>query len=99
MAIMTKSIQLSVPEWQELKNILSKEHPPSVLLLREKMKTKLGFVPRLHHWNEEHTDKHGRDASKYFRAVMLDFYSEKRYTWFLMKYSDFINSSEHYGKL
>ena len=92
---MAKSIQLTKKEWQTLYDHLRDEHPASVMLLRSKMKQRLGFVDRLHRWNEPYTDRHGREQSKFHQVVMLDFYSDAKHTWFLLKYSDFINELEN----
>jgi hypothetical protein len=49
------------------------------------MKQRLGFVPREHKdWDEE-------NHRWRMNCVMLDFYSEKHRTMFLMKYADVIN--------
>jgi hypothetical protein len=48
------------------------------------MKRKLGFVERVH----KDWDKENQRWRK--NCVMLDFYSEQKRTWFLMKYSDYI---------
>ena len=88
---MAKSIQLTLDQWSRLREQLKDDYTPSVVLLRSKMKDTLGFIPRRHQWTEPGTDKHGNPQDKFYRVIMLDFYSEKRCTWFLMKYGDFIH--------
>ena len=90
---MSKPIELSHKQWETLRQKLKEDYPLSVMLLRNKMQAKLGFVPR------EYTDW-DKDMGKYggYRknCVMLDFYSEKKRTFFIMKYSDYIQ--EEYVK-
>lgn len=86
---MVKSIQLTTKQWTRLKERLSEEYPPSVMMIRGVMKLKLGFVTRTHRWVEQVEWKHGQKDQQ-FTAIMLDFYSEKKHTWFLMKYGDYI---------
>ena len=92
---MTKAITLSQHDWRILRETLEEEYTPSVLLIRSKMKRVLGFVARRHRMIEELKDKHGNDNSRAHYSIRLDFYSEKKYTWFLLKYSDFINELEN----
>jgi hypothetical protein len=78
---MVKAIRMTRREWWNLKDQLLKEYPPSVILSRDKMKRVLGFTHRSYNdWNTE---------ARHF--VHLDFFSEKKHTLFLLKYSDFIN--------
>lgn len=82
---MTKPIELSHKQWDDLLTRLRKDHPPSVTLLTHKMKSKLGFTNRTYKdWDEE-------NHCWRMNCVMLDFYSEKHRTLFLMKYADVIN--------
>jgi len=92
---MTKAISLSQHEWNILRAKLEEENPRSVFMIRSKMKRVLGFVPRKHRIIENQKDKHGNDITRAYYSVRLDFYSEKKYTWFLLKYSDFINELEN----
>lgn len=92
---MANHITLTVNEWKRLQLKLKEDYSPSVLLIRGVMKLKLGFVVRYHSWNEEYYDRHQRPNSRRHTVVMLDFYNEPKKTWFLLKYSDFINELEH----
>jgi hypothetical protein len=84
---MSKPIELSRGQWHRLKEQLTKDYPPSVMLLRTKMQSKLGFVDREYkHWD----DNMGKYGGWRKNCIMLDFYSEKKRTFFLMKYSDYI---------
>jgi hypothetical protein len=88
---MTKPIEISAKKYQRLLEQLKKDYPPSVTLLRNKMKDKLGFVPREYKdWNDT-IGKHGGWRKN---CIMLDFYSEKKRTWFIMKYSEFLTKEK-----
>jgi len=84
---MSKPIELSHKQWAKLYEQLTKDYPPSVMLLRTKMKSKLGFVDREYKDWDNSMGKYGGYRKN---CVMLDFYSEKKRTFFLMKYSDYI---------
>ena len=84
---MSKPIELSHRQWQRLKEQLKQDYPISVVLLREKSKAKLGFVPREH---KDWDDNMGKYGGWRKNCIMLDFYSEKKRTFFLMKYSEYI---------
>ena len=82
---MSKPIELTHRQWNQLYLQLKKDYPLSVMLIRERMKDKLGFVNRNHREFEplSHSCKD---------VVMLDFYSEKKRTFFIMKYSELLNA-------
>jgi hypothetical protein len=89
---MTKSISLSVPQWEALLKKLKVDYssePPSTLLIRNQMKKKLGFVPRHHEYWQDAGDN---QFAQFRHIVFLDFYDEQKKTMFLLKYSDFIRS-------
>lgn len=83
----SKPIELSHKQWATLKERLKQDYPPSVIYIREKGKTKLGFVPREY---KDWDDSMGKYGGWRKNCVMLDFYSEKKRTFFIMKYSDYI---------
>lgn len=85
---MTKPIELENYQWKRIFERIQKEHPKSVWLIREKMKKKLGFVPREY---KDWDDSIGKWGGWRKNCVMLDFYSEKHKSLFLIKYSDIIN--------
>lgn len=87
---MTKSIELSKKQWVRLKERLRKDYPPSVTMIRGVMKLKLGFVDRTHHRTVQVEWKHGVKERQH-TVVMLDFYSEKKCTWFIMKYGEYLD--------
>ena len=72
---------------------LKEEHPKSIFLLRERMRQVLGFTVRDH---QQWIDKPGTAGDDmnygyYEMQIHLDFYSEKKRTMFLMKFSEIIN--------
>ena len=85
---MTKPIELSGSQWAKLYAQLKKDYPPSVMLIRDKMRLKLGFVDREY---KDWDDSMGKYGGYRKNCVMLDFYSEKKRTFFIMKYSEYIN--------
>ena len=88
---MTKPIEISNKQYQTLFAQLKKDYPPSVTLLRNKMKDKLGFVPREYKVWDDTIGKYGGWRKN---CIMLDFYSEKKRTWFIMKYSEFLTKEK-----
>ena len=80
---MSKPIEISYGQWKRLLGQLMQDYPHSVMLIRAKMKSRLGFTPREY----KEWDKGGGYRKN---CVMLDFYSEKKRTFFIMKYSDYI---------
>ena len=93
---MSKAIILSVEQWKEILSSITKTYPPSVLLISNIMKEKLGFTVR---WHEEWFNRNveSRDmgyGTKYRQeTIHLDFYNEPKRTMFLLKYSDIIGKT------
>ena len=85
---MSKPIELSHRQWKRLLEQLKEDYPPSVLLIRTKGKTKLGFVSR------EHKDWDDTLGKWRKNCIMLDFYDEKKRTFFIMKYSEHIQKEQ-----
>jgi hypothetical protein len=93
---MSKPVVLSEAQWLKIYNQIAKTYPPSVLLVRDKMRSVLGFTSRRHEeWIDQEVDI--RDISyrtKYcVHLIHLDFYSEPKRTMFLLKYSDIIGKT------
>jgi hypothetical protein len=84
---MSKPIELSHRQWEQLREQLQKDYPRSVMLIRSRMQEKLGFVNREY---KEWDDSMGKYGGYRKNCIMLDFYSEKKRTFFIMKYSDYI---------
>lgn len=83
---MTKPIILKPKQWEKLKNRLQNDHSPSVILIRDKMRTTLGFVDREHSW--WHKDR-GHQVQ-----ICLDFFDDPKRTMFLLKYSEYIKNED-----
>ena len=84
---MSKPVELSHSQWTKLRNQLQKDYPRSVMLIRSRMQAKLGFVDREYKDWDKDMGKYGGWRKN---CIMLDFYSEKKRTFFLMKYSEYI---------
>lgn len=84
---MTKPIELSHSQWTDLAEQIKKDYPLSVFAVRSRMKSKLGFTIRDYKDWDNSIGKYGGWRKN---CVMLDFYSEKKRTFFIMKYSDYI---------
>jgi hypothetical protein len=86
---MTKPIVLTEGAWLKIYNQIAKEYPPSVLLIRNKMKSVLGFTSRTH----EEWEPMDNNYSYRIITIHLDFYSEPKRTMFLLKYSEIIGKT------
>ena len=87
-----KSIVLTVGQWKTIRSELQTEHSKTVFMLREKMKRVLGFTVREHNeWIIKPDGGYGD------HQIHLDFYSEKKRTMFLLKFSEVIGNKD--GKL
>lgn len=87
-----KPIVLSVSQWQTIRAELQTEHSKTVFMLRDKMKRILGFTVREH---KAWVPKPDGGYSDY--QIHLDFYSDKKRTLFLLKFSEVIGKQD--GKL
>jgi hypothetical protein len=88
---MGKPIELTHKQWNKLLTQLREDYPPSVTLVRSKMQSKLGFTPREYRdWN----DNMGKQGGRRKNCIMLDFYSESKRTFFIMKYSEYLNEQK-----
>jgi hypothetical protein len=79
---MSKPIVLTQSNWYKLKEQLTNDYSPSVMMLSYRMKDKLGFTVREH---REWTQQRG-----YMVDIRLDFYNEPKRTMFLLKYSEYL---------
>jgi hypothetical protein len=83
------TVNLTVSQWQRIRKEMHNEHPKTVFMLRGKMKQVLGFTVREHN---EWVIK--PDGGYVEHSIRLDFYNERKYTMFLLKYSEFINRAD-----
>lgn len=79
-----KPVIVTLEQWKKIKAQIKKDYPPSVLLVRSKMRSVLGFTNRSH--NEWNGDDYMMD-----RHVHLDFFDEAKRIFFLLKYGDHLN--------
>jgi len=84
---MSKPVILTEPQWYRLYEQLKQDNPKSVMLIRDRMKDTLGFTQREHRW---YTLKDG-----WQQDIRLDFYNEPKRTMFLLKYSEFLEKTNH----
>jgi hypothetical protein len=90
------TLRLNVEQWVKILEALHAEHPKSVFMLRNKMKTVLGFTVREHSQWIDIKHKPGDEDDSWNRgytelSICLDFYNESKYTMFLLKFSEYIN--------
>jgi hypothetical protein len=94
---MSKPIVLSEKAWLKIYNHIANTYPPSVLLIRNKMKEVLGFTSRTHEeWIEYDTvDRRnvGWGTKECIQTIHLDFYNEPKRTMFLLRYSEYLDKS------
>ena len=77
---------LTTDQWQRIRTDLHTEHPKSVFMLKTKMRAVLGFTVREHNeWIPK------MDGGYSDHSIRLDFYNERKYTMFLLKYSEYLN--------
>ena len=90
---MSKPLILTIKSWAKIYKQIAHDYPPSVLLIREKMKSVLGFTSRTHEeWIDQEVDlRDVRYGTKYcVQTIHLDFYNDPKRTFFLLKYGDHI---------
>ena len=61
-----KPVIITKGQWSTIRDTLKKEYPPSIFLLRDRMRQRLGFTPRDH----KHYDP---TVGYYVEQVHLDF--------------------------
>lgn len=95
---MSKPVILSEGSWLKIYNHIAQNYPPSVLLVRSKMRSVLGFTSRTHEeWldSEVYISDVSYGTRWRTKKIHLDFYSEPKRTMFLLKYSEFINGDSN----
>lgn len=83
---MSKSITLTHYQWDQLRARLRQDYPPSVILIRSKMRKVLGFTDREHREYEYI----GEFRAGYDLVIKLDFFDEPKRLMFLLKYSEYL---------
>ena len=82
-----KPIELTNHQWFELRAKLQSDYPASFTMIRSTMRDKLGFTPRTH--------KTWTALNGFETVVHLDFFDEAKRTMFMLKYSEYFNSSRN----
>jgi hypothetical protein len=83
------TIKISTDVWKQIRADLQTQHPKTVFMLRDKMKQVLGFTVREH---KEWIPKPDGGYTDF--VICLDFYNERKYTMFLLKYSEFLKENK-----
>ena len=79
-----RTIKLSQANWLAIYNDIARNYPHSVLLVRSKMRKVLGFTSRTHsEWDIGVINR--------IDQIHLDFFSETKYTMFILKYSEYLH--------
>ena len=91
-----KPTRLTIGQWNNLNHRLSQDHPPSHLMIRSVMRRELGFTVRQHaDWHipgsNEVVSTHST-GGYYRNCVYLDWYDEVKQTFFILKYSEYIQN-------
>jgi len=88
-----KPIILEEEQWLKLRHHLYQIQPRSVMLTRWKMREVLGFTDRLHtEWIKKPNRYGGMGYTQ--RQIHLDFFDEAKRTFFLLKYTDWLNNED-----
>jgi hypothetical protein len=88
-----KPTQLTLGQWNRLRERLTQDYPPSYIIMRSVMQRELGFTVRRHaHWVRDTTPHKGVDERGHYRdCVYLDWYDANLKTFFLLKYTEYIH--------
>lgn len=90
-----KPVKLSVLQWDAIREDIKKAYPPSVFLMRDRMRSVLGFTDRTHRdWIDNPKADYEWDRGHWAPCIMLDFYDERKRTMFLLKYSEQLNETQ-----
>lgn len=86
--------QLTLGQWNRLSERLTKDYPTSYIVMRSVMKRELGFTVRWHaDWIPNRAQHEGFNERGYYRdCVYLDWYDANLKTFFLLKYSEYIQN-------
>lgn len=94
-----KPVVLSLSQWTILRNQIIDDYPASVMLIKERMKSTLGFTVRQHsEWIDGPDPKYTHNSyayespptQHYHEDIRLDFWDERKRTMFLLKYGEFL---------
>jgi len=84
--IIRRTLILTPLRWELLLIELRKHHSFSVCHVTDKQKEVLGFVRRYHVSKD--------DKGHWIETIRLDFYDDAKQTFFMLKYSEFLDTSK-----
>jgi hypothetical protein len=73
------SIEISQAQWEKIYLQLKQQYPPSVIMIRDKMKSTLGFTVRNHRYFDPNSER-------YKFQLYLDFVDQQSLVFFKLKY-------------
>ena len=76
-----KALKLTFEQWHNLREQLLLDYPKSVILVSYNTKEVLGFTVR----------KEQNPTWEVYPKFYLDFFDEKKWSFFLLKYSEYFN--------
>jgi len=79
-----KSTKMTVKQWKVLKERLVADHNTSMVMIRSKMRERLGFTTREH---SVYSDQRGTEIT-----ICLDWFDEMKRTMFMLKYSEYFTN-------
>lgn len=82
-----RPVILTTDQWKRIRKELQTEHPKTVFMLRSKMQSILGFTVREH-------QAFIQEKGYYDLQIHLDFYSERKRTMFLLKFSEVVSEKK-----
>ena len=82
-----KSTKLTLKQWKTLRDRLVLDHKSSIVMIRSKMRDRLGFTTREH---SVYTENRGTE-----KMIYLDWFDEMKRTMFVLKYSEYFDASRN----
>lgn len=82
-----KPTKLTIKQWNVLKKRLATDYSTSVVLIRSKMRERLGFTTREH---STYSDQYGTKI-----VIYLDWFDDAKRTMFMLKYSEYFDASKN----
>ncbi len=94
-----KALRLTLKEWDNIHEEITKQYPRSVWLIRSNMRRVLGFTPREHeewlgYYDDASAEARREGRHGYKKTIHLDFFDEAKRTMFLLKYGDWIGQQD-----
>jgi hypothetical protein len=86
---MAKTLTLSYTAWDKLKEKITEDYGRATVLISWRLRDQLGFTVR------EHVDYQSgaNDGWITGNTIRLDFWDDQMQTMFLLRYSDYLNST------